>query len=164
MHPDPVGPPPKPGKSAAALAAQGASADAVETSRQAAVLAAAAAEQARIDKAKADEASHRAKAAEREAKLAKEDVDRLAAARKHLRAATPDAPIALRRVELANVVGDTLYGTPRNVIDLRNSEYANKVTLLFDGQICHVINAAEPVKSFWIGLGNIAAMYPRLDT
>lgn len=96
------------------------------------------------------------------ARLKQEDLERLEKARKHLRKASPDDPIPLRRIETMGPVGDTLYGTPRTQIDLRNNEYVG-VSLLFDGQVVHVINGKEPGRSFWIGYGNIAAMYPRYD-
>lgn len=167
--PDPAAPVPtepkgRAPKSAAALEAAGASGDAVARAKKDAQDAAALAEQARIDKAKADEAAFKAKAAQEAAERQKADRDNLSAARKHLTAASPENPIALRRVECGNVVGDTMYGgTARMVIDLANNEYKGRVTLLYDGQIVHVINAKEAGKSFWIGPSNIAAMYPRLD-
>lgn len=132
----------------------------------------AAAERAAVDeaaskaaKAAQDAAAAKAKSAAAEAAAAKqkqEDLERLESARKHLRKASPEDPIPLRRVETAFPVGDTLYGTPRNVIDLRNSEYVG-VTLLFDGQVVHVIDGRNAARSFWIGYSNIAAMYPRFN-
>lgn len=111
----------------------------------------------------ADAAARKAKAEADAAKAHEEDVKRYEAARKHLRKASPDDPIPLRRVETQGVVGDTLYGNPRNVIDLRNRQEFADVTLLYDGQVVHVIHGRDPGKSFWIGFANIAAMYPRFD-
>ena len=146
-------------------AASSPAAKAFEDAKAAAGRAAVDEKAAQAAKAAQAEAEAKAKKAALEAAAAKakqEDLERLEKARRHLRKATPDDPIPLRRVETASPVGDTLYGTPRNVIDLRNDAYVG-ITLLFDGQVVHVINGREPSRSFWIGYSNIAAMYPRFD-
>ena len=127
----------------------------------------AAREQARAKKTReeAEAAAGAAILADREARakmLAKESADLLAAATKSLRKASPESPIALRCLECCERIGGSMYGTDTNRIDLRNSQFAG-VSLLWDGFVCHVVNGKDPSKSFWVGAGNIAAMYPRLD-
>ena len=152
-------------KRAVAIPGGGGAAGAATDARDAAAREAKAkleADAASAAKAKADEAARKAAVEAAAAKAKQESLEALDRARKHLRKATPDDPIPLRRIETASPVGDTLYGTPRNVIDLRNDAYVG-ITLLFDGQVVHVLNGREPSRSFWIGYSNIAAMYPRFD-
>ena len=142
---------------------RGNAADETRTAKELSDKAAHEAKAAAEAKAKADELATKAREKADAAKAREEDLKRLEAARKHLRKASPDDPIPLRRIETANPVGDTLYGSPRAVIDLRNKQEFPDVTLLYDGQVVHVISGKDPGRSFWIGQSNIAAMYPRFD-
>lgn len=152
-------------KRAVAIPGGGGAAGAATDARDAAAREAKAkleADAASAAKAKADEAARKAAVEAAAAKAKQESLEALDRARKHLRRATPDDPIPLRRLETNNPVGDSQFFGKRVEIDLRNSEYV-KVSLLFDGQVVHVVHRDDPKRSFWVGYGNIAAMYPLFD-
>lgn len=116
--------------------------------------------------AAAQEAEHKAKVkAEAEAR-AQATAVQLAEAKKLLRQATPDAPIALRRVEFRDQIdlrGLPMIANITKMIDLANQTYRDW-TLMFDGALVHCIHRSDAVgQSFWVPISHVAVMFPRAD-